>query len=210
MRLSFPIAGLFAVSLSLSTPAFATASGITGQSGKEGAACGLCHQGGTAPTVVIEGPASLAPGATGQYSLIIRGGPAKTGGTDIAVDSAEATLQAGAGLKKLGSELTHSTPKAFEANEVRFDFSLVAPSTDVTLTLFGSGNSTNGDLSAEGDRAVATKLTVKVGNGTPAPTPGGGGEGGDDEGGCAAAGSAPLWGLMMASASLALRRRRRS
>lgn len=196
------------MSLSWSTPAFATATGITGQSGKEGAACSVCHRGGTLPTVVIEGPTALAPGATGQYSLIIQGGAAKTGGTNIATDVAEANLQAGTGLKKLGGELTHSAPRAFTGNEVRFGFSLVAPATDVTLTLFGSGNSSNADQNSEGDRAAATTLVVKVGNGTPVVTPP---EDGDDDsgGGCATAGSVPVWGLVLVGASQVLLRRRR-
>ncbi|MCP3138319.1 MXAN_6652 family MXYO-CTERM-anchored protein [Pyxidicoccus xibeiensis] len=209
MRIPFRIVGMFAITLSWSTPAFATSTGIAGQSGKDGAACSVCHQGGQLPTVEFEGPASLAPGATGQYTFIIRGGPAKTGGADIAVDNTQASLQGGAGLKKLGSELTHSAPRPFTGNEVRFDFSLVAPATDVTLTLFGAGNSSNADQSSEGDRAASAKLTVKVGNGTPVeePAPGGGEDGG---GGCAAAGGGPGWGLMAAGASWALLRRRRS
>ncbi|MFP2924899.1 MXAN_6652 family MXYO-CTERM-anchored protein [Pyxidicoccus sp. 3LG] len=209
MRLPFRIVGMFAISLSWSAPALATSTGIAGQSGKEGPACSVCHQGGSLPTVEFEGPSTLAPGATGQYSLIIRGGPAKTGGADIALDNAQATLQAGTGLKKLGSELTHSAPRPFTGNEVRFDFSLVAPSTDVTLTLFGAGNSSNADQSSEGDRAASTKLTVKVGNGSPVEDPGAGG-GDDDGGGCTAAGGGLGWGFMAAGASWALLRRRRS
>ncbi|WP_164013808.1 MXAN_6652 family MXYO-CTERM-anchored protein [Pyxidicoccus trucidator] len=207
MRLPIRIAGVLAVSLSWSTPAFATSTGITGQSGKEGPACSVCHQGGTLPTVVLEGPSSLAPGETGQYSFIIRGGAARTGGADISVDVAAASLQAGTGLKKLGSELTHSAPRAFTDNQVRFDFSLVAPATDVTLTLFGAGNSSNADLDSSGDRAAATKLTVRVGNGSPVVTPDE--DGGDGGGGCATAGSVPAWGLVMAGVSLVLLRRRR-
>jgi uncharacterized protein (TIGR03382 family) len=208
MKTPFRIIGVCVVSL-WSAPALATATGITGQSGKDGAACNLCHQGGAAPTVVIEGPTSLAPGATGQYSLIIQGGAAKTAGADIAVDNTAATLQAGTGLKKLGAELSHSQPRAFTGNEARFDFTLVAPATDVTLTLFGAGNSTNGDQTSAGDKATPTQLTVKVGKGSPVPEPDGGGKD-DDEGGCAAAGTAPVWGLMMLGVSrLLLRRRQR-
>ncbi|MCP3102862.1 hypothetical protein LZ198_28690 [Myxococcus sp. K15C18031901] len=208
MRRLSAVIGVVAVSLAWSTPAFATSSGITGQSGKDGPTCSTCHQGGTAPTVSLEGPSELAPGATGEYVFIIRGGAAKTGGVGLAVDNAGATLQAGGtGLKKLGSELSHASPQPFTNNELRFTFSLVAPATDVTLTLFGAGNSSNADLSSDGDRAASTKLAVKVGKGSPTPQPD---DGGDDEGGCAAAGGAPVWGLAMAVASRLLLRRRRS
>ncbi|MFP2963646.1 MXAN_6652 family MXYO-CTERM-anchored protein [Myxococcus sp. 1LA] len=207
MRLPFRIAGVVVVSSLWSLPALATSTGVTGQTGKEGPTCSTCHQGGEMPTVALEGPATLEPGATGQYTFIIRGGPARTGGVGIAVDSAAATLQPGANTKKLGVELTHTQPQAFTNNELRFNFSLVAPATDVTLTLFGAGNSANADFHTDGDRAAATKLSVKVGKGTPGVGPD---EGGDEGGGCAAAGSAPLWALLVAGSPLALLRRRRS
>jgi len=203
MRLLFRILGVVVVCLSWSTPAFATSTGITGQSGKDGATCSTCHKGGAALTVSLEGPSELEPGATGEYVFVIKDGPAKTGGVGLAVDDASATLQAGgAGLKKLGRELSHVAPQAFTGNELRFHFALVAPATDVTLTLFGAGNSSNADLSSDGDRAAATKLTVKVGKGSPAT-----GEG-DDGGGCAATGGAPVWRLVLVVAALLLPRRR--
>ncbi|WP_224366335.1 MXAN_6652 family MXYO-CTERM-anchored protein [Hyalangium versicolor] len=200
------IAGVFTVSALWSSPAFATSTGITGQSGKDGMSCATCHKGGEPPTVEFEGPASLDPGATGQYTFIIRGGAAKTGGLDIAVDNTDATLQTvSTGMKKLGAELTHSAPQPFNAGELRFNFSLVAPATDVTLTIFGAGNSTNADLKSDGDRSSTTKLSVKVGKGTPVDVPNEEGPK-ESDGGCAAAGSAPVWGAMLAG--LALLRRR--
>ncbi|TSC24478.1 hypothetical protein FOF48_25805 [Corallococcus sp. Z5C101001] len=200
-------AGVFVVALLGAAPAFATSTGITGQSGKDGVTCSTCHKGGEMPTVVLEGPTTLEPGATGQYTFIIRGGAAKTGGVGIAVDSTAANLQAGTGMKKLGNELTHTAPQAFTGTELRFNFSLVAPSTDVTLTVFGAGNSTNADQGSDGDRAASTKLSVKVGNGSPVvdPVPGGEGDGG---GGCTAASSAPVWALALMALPLAARRRR--
>ncbi|WP_224242374.1 MXAN_6652 family MXYO-CTERM-anchored protein [Hyalangium gracile] len=208
----FRIASVFAISALWSSPALATSTGITGQSGKDGTTCNTCHRGGAIPTVALEGPATLEPGATGQYTFIIQGGAAKTGGLNIAVDNAEASLQAGAtGMKKLGTELTHSAAQPFTAGELRFSFTLVAPAKDVTLKLFAAGNSSNGDLGSDGDRAAATQLSVTVGKGTPVDVPGEEEEEEgekDNGGGCAAAGSAPAWGLLLAG--LALFRRRRS
>lgn len=205
MHSLFRVVGVFAVLALGSSPALAASVGITGQSGKNGATCITCHKGGAACTVEFEGPATLAPGATGQYSFIIRGGAAKTGGVDISVDNAEASLETdSSGMKKLGAELTHSAPQPFHADELRFDFSLVAPATDVTLTLFGAGNSSNADLLPEGDKAAATKLTVRVGEGSPVDEPE---DENDSGGGCGTAGSAPVWGLVMVR--LASFRRRR-
>ncbi|RKH61429.1 SYNERG-CTERM sorting domain-containing protein [Corallococcus aberystwythensis] len=199
--------GVFVIAMLGAAPAFATSTGITGNSGKDTATCNTCHKGGEAPSVEFEGPSTLEKGATGQYTLIIRGGAAKTGGAGITVDDAGTSLVAGTGLKKLGSELTHSAPQAFTGTELRFNFSLVAPATDVTLNLFGAGNSTNADQKSDGDRAAATKLTIKVGNGSPvAEQPGDN----DDSGGCAAASSAPFWALALAGLPLVVRRRRRS
>ncbi|TKC94186.1 MXAN_6652 family MXYO-CTERM-anchored protein [Polyangium fumosum] len=207
MHSLFRVVGVFAVLALGSSPALAASAGITGQSGKKGATCITCHKGGEPCTVEFEGPTTLAPGATGQYSFVIRGGAAKTGGMDISVDHEEASLETGSGgMKKLGAELTHSAPQPFNAGELRFDFSLVAPVTDVTLTLFGAGNSSNADLLPEGDRAAATKLTVRVGEGSPVEVPDGEGEN-DSGGGCGTAGSAPVWSLVMVR--LASFRRRR-
>ncbi|WP_375758223.1 MXAN_6652 family MXYO-CTERM-anchored protein [Corallococcus exercitus] len=201
--------GLSVIALLAATPAFATSTGITGNSSKDGATCNTCHNGGAAPTVELEGPTTLEKGATGQYTFIIRGGAAKTGGVDIAVDNTGASLVAGTGMKKLGSELTHSAPQAFTGTELRFNFSLVAPATDVTLNLFGAGNSANADQKSDGDRAAATKLSIKVGNGSPVAEDPGKDEG-EDSGGCTAASSAPVWALVLAGLPLAVRRRRRS
>ncbi|MFB1483795.1 MXAN_6652 family MXYO-CTERM-anchored protein [Corallococcus sp. RDP092CA] len=202
-------AGLLAMGLLTATTAFATSTGITGNSGKSGVTCNTCHNGGAAPTVELEGPTKVEKGATAQYSLIIRGGAAKTGGADIAVDNADTSLVAGTGLKKLGAELTHSAPQAFTGTELRFNFSLVAPATDVTINLFGAGNSANADQDSTGDRAANTKLSIQVGNGSPAQEEPGPGDG-EDSGGCAAASSAPFWALALAGLPLAVLRRRRS
>jgi MYXO-CTERM domain-containing protein len=201
-------AGVFAAALLTAAPAFATSTGITGQSGKDGVMCSSCHKGGELPTVAFEGPTELAPGATGQYSFILRGGAAKTGGANIAVDDATAGLQAGANLKKLGSELSHATPQPFTGTELRFSFTVVAPAKDSTLTLFGAGNSSNADQTSEGDRAAATTFKVKVGTGTPPVEPPPEEEDAEKSGGCTAATGAPLWALGLTGLALALRRRR--
>ena len=200
----FALRALGALSLSLlSAPALANSAGITGNSGKaQGQTCNSCHLGGSAPTVELSGPAELAPGATGQYTLTVRGGAAKVGGMNVAVDNTAAKLQPGTGSQTLGQELTHKGPQPFTGGELRFDFSLVAPSTPGTVKLFGAGNSANGDFSSDGDRGSSTTLSVTV---TGAKT---GDEGNDLQGGCSTTGGASLFLFAMAAASLPLLRRR--
>ncbi|WNG15160.1 MXAN_6652 family MXYO-CTERM-anchored protein [Cystobacter fuscus] len=184
-----------------STSALANSSGITGQSGKNGSTCNTCHMGGTAPTVEISGPTTLEPNATGQYTLIIKGGAANVGGMNIAVDNAAAVLQAGEGSQKMGSELTHNGMKSFTNGELRFDFSLVAPASG-SVKLFAAGNSANKNYAETGDRGSTTTLNVTVSGGT-APT-----EPDEDKGGCSATGGSPMLVFALAAATLTRLRRR--
>jgi uncharacterized protein (TIGR03382 family) len=196
---SYGAAGVLTVCL-LSTPAFANAVGMTGYSGKSGATCitSGCHFGGAAPTVEISGPTSLAAGATGQYTLIIRGGAGVKGGMNVAVDNTAASLQAGTGSRRISNELTHSTPKAFSGSEVRFDFSMVAPPSAGTVKIFGAGNSVNGDANSTGDQSATTSVTVNV-TGSNEPK---------EEGGCSSTGGAPVLVFALAAGMTLFRRRR--
>jgi uncharacterized protein (TIGR03382 family) len=220
----------------LSTSALASSAGIAGRSGKSSAneTCAVCHTGGAAPSLEISGPATLAAGTTGQYEIIIRGGPAVVGGTNLAVSNPAAVLNpaTGSGLNKAGPsnmELTHFAPKSFTSGELRFAFSMTAPSTAGTVSIFGSGNSANGNRSSTGDGAGFTKLDVTVtsgtgggtdagtgggtdagtGGGTDAGTGSGGGDGDDDKGGCSSTGGAPVLMFALATAGMTLLRRRR-
>jgi uncharacterized protein (TIGR03382 family) len=219
--LSLGIAGLVAASL-FSSSAHANSSGIVGRSGKQGPTCMAsgCHSAQASadvPTVELVGPTSLEAGTTGSYTLLIRGGPAVKAGMNVATSAG--TLNAGADTKILSNqgmnELTHNNvPKNFDSatKEARFDFSLVAPATNGTVTLYASGNSTNGNANNTGDNAVTTTLSVQVtggitGNpdaGTGNPDPGDGGR--DEDKGCSATGGAPLV-LMLLLAAAHLRRR---
>lgn len=208
-----------------SLSAQANGAGIGGRSNKQGQTCMTgCHANGASasvPTVVLQGPTTLTTGATGNYSLIITGGPAVKAGMNVAVSNGGGTLTPGAGSKAApgaADELTHSAPKDFANNEARFDFTLVAPATAGSVTMYASGNSTNGNSALTGDNAVSVTLNVQVmANSTPdagtpdagtpdAGNPGGGG-GEDDDGGCSAAGGAPMV-LLLGLVAAYLRRRR--
>ncbi|NMO14496.1 hypothetical protein HPC49_32630 [Pyxidicoccus fallax] len=198
---SLKAAGVIAACL-VSGSALATSAGQVGHSGKQANMTCMnsgCHTGGgAAPSVTIEGPDTLAPGATGSYKLVITGGPAVRGGFNVAVDNG--TLTAGTGQRKQSEELTHSGPKAFTNGRVEFDFTLVAPASAGTINLFGAGNSADGKGTQDGDSSAMSKKTITVGSG--------GGGGGDDEGGCSATGGAPLLGAALMVLGARLRRRR--
>lgn len=201
-RSSLWIAGTMAACL-VSGSAFAYATGQTGYSGKQsGNSCmsSTCHSGGATPTVTLEGPDSLAAGATGNYSLVIKGGAGVRGGFNVAVDSG--TLNTGGtGQQKISGELTHSSPKAFSNGEVRFDFTLVAPANGNSILLFGAGNSTNFNQQPSGDASAQTTKTITI-------TGGGTDSGNDDGGGCSAAAGAPLLGAVLMVLGARSRRRR--
>lgn len=199
---SYAAAGVLTACL-LSAPAFANAAGQIGYSGKSAATCSTCHTGGSAPTVTLTGPTSLAAGATGQYKLTITGGPGVKGGFDVAVDNTAASLEfaAGTGIKKQSNELTHNAPKPAAGGAITFDFSLVAPPSAGTVKIFAAGNSVNGNGTEAGDAAATTTLTVNVtGNNEPQ----------EEERGCSSAGGAPVLAFALTTGLALLRRRRRN
>ena len=218
-RLSLSAAGVLAACL-FSFPVYANKGGIVGYSGKSGstvtcmtAGCHGTNSSPSTPTVELSGPTTLAAGTTGNYSLTIRGGPAVKGGMDVAVSDSTAILgTTGGDLQVISKELTHTAPKDFVNNELRFDFSMVAPSSSRTITLFASGNSTNNSVTSDGDHAASTRLDIQVtGSSTPpdagtpdAGTPDPGTP--DEKGGCSTTAGAPL-ALMLALVAERLRRR---
>ncbi|WNG55256.1 hypothetical protein F0U59_11040 [Archangium gephyra] len=197
---SYAAAGVLTACL-LSAPAFANSTGMTGNSGKSSTTCSSCHMGGSAPTVTLTGPSSLAAGATGQYTLTITGGPGLRGGFNVAVDNTAASLEPGTGSKKQSNELTHTAPKPAASGAITFDFSLVAPPSAGTVKIFAAGNSVNGDNNSTGDGSATTSLTVNVtGNNEPQ----------EEEGGCSSAGGAPVLAFALTTGLALLRRRRRN
>lgn len=217
-RFSLGIAGVLAASF-FSLTAYANKTGIAGYSGKAGSAVtcmnSSCHGGKPSdltPTVTLKGPQSLAAGETGNYTLTISGGPAVTGGLDVAVNGGTLKATNTTETQLFSGELTHKAPKAFTNGEVSFDFSLVAPTSSRTITMYASGNSTNNSDTFDGDHSAATTLDIQVtASSTPdAGTPDAGTDtppDNSDKGGCAAAGGAPV-ALLLAVVAERLRRRR--
>lgn len=153
---------LLAVALAIVT--FAFRDGVTGKTLKNGVGCD-CH--GATPfanvTVSITGPDELTVGETATYTLVVSGGPLVAGGTNIAASSGVLNLVSGAGLQKIGDELTHVQPKMPLANEVSFEFSYTAPSVTGSVTIYANGNSVNLDNSNSGDQwNFAPNKTINV------------------------------------------------
>jgi hypothetical protein len=144
--------------------ALAYGGGVVGFSGKSpGQLCTGCHtvSTGTAPTVTLDGPATLNAGQTGTFTLTITGGPGVRGGMNVAVSGTAAVLNAGAGSAKESGELRHASPLAFSGGRVSWSFTVTAPSAAGTFTLYGAGNSTNGSGSG-GDRSALVTKVVNV------------------------------------------------
>ncbi|MGH2567344.1 MAG: T9SS type A sorting domain-containing protein [Bacteroidota bacterium] len=138
--------------------AFAQEMGITGLTRKNPSpaerGC-TCHGLSPSSNVVVSilGPETLAVNQTGTYSVVISGGPAVRGGTNIAASAGTlAPLAPSQNLQLFQGELTHKQPETFlSSGEVSFQFSYTAPASPGTQTVFANGNSTNGNGNAIGD-----------------------------------------------------------
>jgi hypothetical protein len=111
-----------------SIPAHATSSGISGFSGKSGSTCTSCHSSGTAPTVTMTGPTSVASGSTNTYAISVSTVTAGNGGVDVAASAG--TFAAGTGTKVLNGEIVHSAPSTTHS----WTFSWTAPTVTATTT----------------------------------------------------------------------------
>ena len=111
-----------------SVPASATSNGISGFSGKSGSTCTGCHSSGTAPTVTMTGPTSVASGSTNTYTISVSTVTAGNGGVDVAASAG--TFAAGTGTKVLNGEIVHSAPSSTHS----WTFSWTAPTVTATTT----------------------------------------------------------------------------
>jgi hypothetical protein len=142
----------------LSTPASATGNGIAGFSGKNGSTCTSCHSNGTAPTVSLTGPTSVASGTTNSYTLTVSG----TGNSGLDVAASAGAFTAGTGSKVLNGEIVQSSPSSSHS----WTFSWTAPTVTATTTatLFGTAI----DSFSGGTGAIQQAITVTAA--APAPT----------------------------------------
>lgn len=126
--------------------------GITGVTEKNGDGC-TCHNLTPEPTVWvrIEGPDTLLHGQTAQYTLKLSGGPAISGGFNVAAYSGVLNVD-GTGVQKISGELTQTSPRTFVDSVVSWTFSFTAGNTNYIDTLYSVANSVNGNGSPSGDQ----------------------------------------------------------
>ena len=127
IRISWIVLAAFTFIYS-SVPASASSSGISGFSGKSGSTCTSCHSSGTAPTVTMTGPTSVASGSTNTYTISVSTVTAGNGGVDVAASAG--TFAAGTGTKVLNGEIVHSAPSSTHSST----FSWTAPTVTATTT----------------------------------------------------------------------------
>ncbi len=138
--------------------------GIVGMTRKNGYGC-ACHSLNATPSVLVwvSGPAIVRAGSTNLYSLTMVGGPAVSGGFNIAAGTG--TLFANSSDEKaISGELTHAMPKLFTADTVRWSFSYRAPEAQGHDTIYAVAQSVNGNgLPDNGDQwNFADNFTVTV------------------------------------------------
>ena len=166
---------LVALTVSLGASA-ARANSNGSQTGRAMRGCGAmnnCHGVNPGATTRIEGPATLAAGARGTYTLILTSTRAdfSAGGFDIAVAGGTLMATAGqAGTRMLNGEMTHMAPVARSGAEVRVPFDVVAPASG-SVMIFAAGNATNGGRNDANDAWAVAALPVSVSGGDGGVTP---------------------------------------
>jgi len=120
--------------------------GIVGMTRLDGSVGCVCHgiDFNDSVFVWIEGPDSIFVNDTAYYKILMTGGPAISGGFNVAarigqLDSLDFETRIIIG------QLTHSIPKSFLNDTVYWSFKYTAPDSIVTDTIYSVANSVNGD-----------------------------------------------------------------
>jgi len=163
-------------SLTIASSSFAKTSYDDGYTGKQGKTCDDCHGGGTKPTLTLSGPTSLTPGATGNYTATLSGGPdIKTFGAAVSTGS---IAPVGGNMKQAGSEVFSTHDKVATAT---FQFTIKAPASGaITLYYMGlasNGSGTGGDGNTNLTKTIAVSASASPDAGTTNMSDAGMGEG---------------------------------
>ena len=155
--------------LSLSSPAFAHSTGITGRS-TSGCGGGGCH--GTLPSAsttatFVPEATTVEPGATILVDFLVSNASQSAAGLNVSASGG--TLAAGSNTRLSSSEITHSSRTAMTAGTTTFEMSWTAPATEGTYTLFGAGNAVNSNGNNSGDAWNTTSTTITVASSSSAP-----------------------------------------
>ncbi|MDB4966854.1 MAG: Transrane Gly-Cys-Arg domain protein [Myxococcales bacterium] len=145
-------------------PAWGWGAGISGYSGHNGATCTECHFGGTAPSVLLRGPAILVAGQAGLYTLdVVTGASTAKVGFDVAASAGSLSTVAGQPNESWidDGELAHT--KNWPSGEtVQLQFRFTAPADPGPLTLYLAALRSDGVDDRGGDGTASTTLAVDV------------------------------------------------
>ncbi len=122
--------------------------------------------------MTLTGPSSLAAGATGSFTLKVAGGPGSVAGFNASLggaNSGQAVITPGSDQKLSAGELVHAVPTSFAGGSASFVFTVKAPLTAGTFTIYASGLSANNNSTNKDDNSASTTLAVTVGGTTTAP-----------------------------------------
>ncbi len=156
--------------LCIATNAAAYTTGISGYSGKDGVTCTECHAAGAVqPSALLQGPASLAPGTTGTYQLLVdtdvnsAASAKRTVGIDVATSGGTlGTVNQVNQTRLLAGEVSHTNALP-QGKTVQVSFTLTAPAQAGKVTLFAAALSADGDGSNRGDSTATTTMDVQIG-----------------------------------------------
>jgi hypothetical protein len=204
MHRSLVFLGILAT-LSWAPAALAMPDGISGYSGlTPDKTCATCHPGGNPPFATIAGPATLAPGATGEYTFTLKS-DRTFGGLDVAVDDAAAKLTPKSPMTQLlGGEITHTQPLPVTSGEIVVELELTAPSSPGMVTLHADGQADKMPQIADSSAAAVDFVVTVGGGGSAGGGVGGNGAGAGGGGGTATGATAPMHGCAVGGAAARL------
>ncbi len=103
-------------------------------------------------------------GETATYQLTVASNSPmqQQAGLDVAASDGTLALDATSmNMQVYIADVTHTVP-AGPAPTITFPFDFTAPTYGGTVTLYGAGNSTDGDGTEQGDQGATTKLVITV------------------------------------------------
>lgn len=145
---------------SLTMSVISSSSGYTGKTETNSGGCN-CHSGSsssnTSLSVVADGgDFVMKTGETETFTLTVANSSQSKAGVNIAVKdkssggSNAGSVSANTGLKKSGSELTHTSARSMSGGEADFEFTWKAPNTAGTYYILAIGNAVDGNGGTSG------------------------------------------------------------
>lgn len=129
---------LFIFSITVS-PLQAYPNGVSGYTKKTNNSGCSCHTSTISSIVLvsIQGPTTLQPSQTGEFTVTVSGGAGTAVGVDIAASNGT-LVNSDANLKVKSSELTQPSKKIYSGGQYVFKFKLTAPATTGKVTLYAT------------------------------------------------------------------------